>query len=86
MNRAIPGPGEEIESDPDAGVVDSEKVSVVFLVRRCSPSETLVWKELTAVRASIASPTDFCGVLWLSREGRGGRRGGPDHCEGVGDV
>ena len=33
VNRAIPGPGEEIESDPDAGVVDSEKVSVVFLVR-----------------------------------------------------
>ena len=32
VNRAIPGPGEEIESDPDAGVVDSEKVSVVFLV------------------------------------------------------
>ena len=28
----IPGPGEEIESDADAGVVDSEKVSVVFLV------------------------------------------------------
>lgn len=32
LNRAIPGPGDEIESDPDAGVKDSEKVSVVFLV------------------------------------------------------
>lgn len=31
-NRAIPGPGDEIESDPDAGVLESEKVSVVFLV------------------------------------------------------
>ena len=34
VNRAIPGPGDEIESDPDAGVLDSEKVSVVFLVSR----------------------------------------------------
>lgn len=34
VNRAIPGPGDEIEADPDAGVVESEKVSVVFLVRR----------------------------------------------------
>lgn len=34
INRAIPGPGEEIEADPDAGVKDSEKVSVVFLVSR----------------------------------------------------
>lgn len=32
VNRAIPGPGDEVESDPDAGVVDSEKVTVVFLV------------------------------------------------------
>lgn len=32
VNRAIPGPGDEIEADPEAGVVDSEKVSVVFLV------------------------------------------------------
>ena len=32
MNRAIPGPGDEVEADPDAGVLDSEKVTVVFLV------------------------------------------------------
>ena len=34
INRAVPGPGDEIEADDDAGVVDSEKVSVVFLVRQ----------------------------------------------------
>jgi hypothetical protein len=32
VNRAIPGPGDEIEAEPDAGVLDSEKVTVVFLV------------------------------------------------------
>lgn len=32
MNRAIPGPGDEVEAEPDAGVLDSEKVTVVFLV------------------------------------------------------
>jgi hypothetical protein len=37
LNRAIPGPGDEIESDPDAGVKDSEKVSVVFLVSLVGP-------------------------------------------------
>ncbi|WWD21789.1 hypothetical protein CI109_106277 [Kwoniella shandongensis] len=36
INRGIPGPGEEIESDPDAGVVDSEKVTVVFLCEQVS--------------------------------------------------
>lgn len=36
INRAIPGPGDEIEAEPDAGVVEKEKVSVVFLVS--SPS------------------------------------------------
>ncbi|WWC86563.1 uncharacterized protein L201_001440 [Kwoniella dendrophila CBS 6074] len=36
VNRAIPGPGDEIESDPDAGVVDSEKVTVVFLCEQVS--------------------------------------------------
>ncbi|KAI9636141.1 uncharacterized protein MKK02DRAFT_44845 [Dioszegia hungarica] len=36
LNRAIPGPGDEIESDPDAGVKDSEKVSVVFLCEQIS--------------------------------------------------
>ncbi|KAK8847695.1 hypothetical protein IAR55_005554 [Kwoniella newhampshirensis] len=36
INRSIPGPGEEIESDPDAGVVDSEKVTVVFLCEQVS--------------------------------------------------
>lgn len=35
-NRAIPGPGDEIPSDPDAGVVDKEKVSVVFLCEQVS--------------------------------------------------
>lgn len=34
--QAIPGPGDEIESDPDAGVVESEKVSVVFLCEQVS--------------------------------------------------
>ena len=37
VNRAIPGPGDEVESDPDAGVVDSEKVTVVFLVSIMTP-------------------------------------------------
>jgi hypothetical protein len=32
LSRAIPGPGDEIEGDPDSGVVESEKVTVVFLV------------------------------------------------------
>jgi hypothetical protein len=32
VNRAIPGPGDEVEAEPDAGVLDSEKVTVVFLV------------------------------------------------------
>ena len=32
VNRAIPGPGDEVEADPEAGVLDSEKVTVVFLV------------------------------------------------------
>ena len=32
VNRAVPGPGDEVEAEPDAGVVESEKVSVVFLV------------------------------------------------------
>jgi hypothetical protein len=32
VNRSIPGPGDEIEAEADAGVVESEKVSVVFLV------------------------------------------------------
>lgn len=32
VNRAIPGPGDEVEADPEAGVVDSEKVTIVFLV------------------------------------------------------
>jgi hypothetical protein len=32
VNRAIPGPGDEIEAEPDAGVLDTEKVTVVFLV------------------------------------------------------
>ncbi|WWD08261.1 hypothetical protein V865_006372 [Kwoniella europaea PYCC6329] len=36
INRAIPGPGDEIESDPDAGVVESEKVTVVFLCEQVS--------------------------------------------------
>ncbi|KAK1921849.1 hypothetical protein DB88DRAFT_499401 [Papiliotrema laurentii] len=36
INRAIPGPGEEVEAEPDAGVVDSEKVSVVFLCEQIS--------------------------------------------------
>ncbi|ORY30228.1 hypothetical protein BCR39DRAFT_564947 [Naematelia encephala] len=34
--RALPGPGEEIESDPDAGVVDSENVTVVFICEQVS--------------------------------------------------
>lgn len=33
LSKAIPGPGDEVEGDPEAGVVDSEKVTVVFLVR-----------------------------------------------------
>ena len=36
LAQAIPGPGDEIESDPDAGVVESEKVSVVFLCEQVS--------------------------------------------------
>lgn len=36
INRAIPGPGDEVEADPDAGVLDSEKVTVVFLVSSLS--------------------------------------------------
>ncbi|WVQ81738.1 hypothetical protein IAT38_003863 [Cryptococcus sp. DSM 104549] len=36
INRAIPGPGQEVEADPDAGVVDSEKVTVVFLCEQVS--------------------------------------------------
>ena len=36
INRAIPGPGDEVEADPDAGVLDSEKVTVVFLVSSTS--------------------------------------------------
>ncbi|WVQ98380.1 hypothetical protein IAU59_005503 [Kwoniella sp. CBS 9459] len=36
INRAIPGPGDEIEADPDAGVVESEKVTVVFLCEQVS--------------------------------------------------
>ncbi|ORX35858.1 hypothetical protein BD324DRAFT_629290 [Kockovaella imperatae] len=36
LNRAIPGPGEEIEADSDAGVVESEKVTVVFLCEQIS--------------------------------------------------
>jgi hypothetical protein len=36
LANAIPGPGDEIESDPDAGVVDAEKVSVVFLCEQVS--------------------------------------------------
>ena len=30
--RAIPGPGDDIEAEPEPGVVETEKVSVVFLV------------------------------------------------------
>ncbi|WRT64457.1 uncharacterized protein IL334_001389 [Kwoniella shivajii] len=36
VNKTIPGPGDEIESDPDAGVVESEKVTVVFLCEQVS--------------------------------------------------
>ncbi|WVN88574.1 uncharacterized protein L203_103785 [Cryptococcus depauperatus CBS 7841] len=36
IDRAIPGAGREIESDPDAGVVESEKVTVVFLCEQIS--------------------------------------------------
>jgi hypothetical protein len=38
VNRAIPGPGDEVEAEPDAGVLDSEKVTVVFLVSCLVPS------------------------------------------------
>ncbi|CAD6575916.1 MAG: hypothetical protein TREMPRED_001538 [Tremellales sp. Tagirdzhanova-0007] len=34
--RAIPGPGDEIEAEPEAGVVETEKVSVVFLCEQVS--------------------------------------------------
>ncbi|GFZ51684.1 Oxysterol-binding protein-like protein 1 [Saitozyma sp. JCM 24511] len=36
LSRAIPGPGDEIEGDPDSGVVESEKVTVVFLCEQVS--------------------------------------------------
>ncbi|RXK35211.1 hypothetical protein M231_07545 [Tremella mesenterica] len=36
VNRVIPGPGDEIEAEPDAGVVESEKVTVVFICEQVS--------------------------------------------------
>ncbi len=50
INPAIPGPGDEIEAEPDAGVVEKEKVSVVFLVSMARVFEVL--KVLTKCSAS----------------------------------
>ena len=46
VNRAIPGPGDEVEAEPDAGVLDSEKVTVVFLVSylSCFVQEQAEWQ------------------------------------------
>lgn len=33
LSQAIPGPGDEIPAEQDAGVKDEEKVTVVFMVR-----------------------------------------------------
>jgi hypothetical protein len=51
INRAIPGPGEEVEAEPDAGVVDSEKVSVVFLVRCMHDEWSVPRRPLGRIRA-----------------------------------
>ncbi|OXG83936.1 hypothetical protein C348_02476 [Cryptococcus neoformans Gb118] len=36
VDRVIPGPGKGVEADPDAGVLESEKVTVVFLCEQVS--------------------------------------------------
>lgn len=36
LRQAIPGPGDEVPSEPDAGVRESEKVTVVFLSEQTS--------------------------------------------------
>ncbi|ODO06215.1 hypothetical protein L198_01447 [Cryptococcus wingfieldii CBS 7118] len=36
VDRSVPGPGPEVVGDPDAGVVESEKVTVVFLCEQVS--------------------------------------------------
>ncbi len=80
VSRAIPGPGEEYEAEPDAGVVDSEKVSVVFLVGDFHRVE------LITVRASIPSPSYLLRILWMPGQGYRGGRCGSDRRKGLWNV
>lgn len=67
LTHAIPGPGDEMPAEPDTGVKDEEKVTVVFMVGRA------LWTKLpnlnASVRAGLTPPANLGSILRMPREG-----------------